>query len=233
MLRNNKGQTLVPEFIVAFIVAIIFLVPSVLIAKEIVRKSDAAMDSFLEFREELEDFAKNSKTAEKKGPILVNLDPESAIVVFNQKEDVPFDVSTVLEGSSKASERWLDKYEFYFSPPSTYSGNYPVICLCRDLKNLDDIPAYLKEETVTEVREHYYQLKQTTHYKTYKDLFGCDTIPICRELGKASGKVSFVSSYIIARGPEDQDKIRRRTIILENDNNNIKVISSEKPLGLT
>ena len=127
-MKWNKKAIMV-DFLVTILLAIIIFVPACLLSSKLYQQSDESKSSFYDFVSEVEKFSKDARDGEIKS-VLLNVDVDSPVVFFKDKEKVLVDIENVLVPEGEAAT--TEDFYYYFNFPSEKCSNLPCLCLCQE-----------------------------------------------------------------------------------------------------
>ena len=130
---NKKGIML--HFILSLVVAILFFAVGFGVVNKVFSTSEQALQNFMEFNKEIEDFAGNEKV---KTSFIMTLDANTGVLIFDDKEKL-FVTKTaetgnqvgILGGTKRKTINLIHDFPY---PEKNCEGKVPCSCLCREFK---------------------------------------------------------------------------------------------------
>lgn len=211
---NKKATTIMIEFLVTVVLAILIFTPVCLATSKLLKLSDQARDSFTDFAGEIKKFAgENVKIGDKKLVLLI-MDEESGIIPFNDEEPVlVFTKYTapdfLLIGEKERAT--LIETNYYVSYQRQTCKGVPCVCLCREFA----------EGTVEETR-----------YVPLKDLFGIKDFQRLYQL--PPGRNQYLSEMAVIRSTVECKLLRCEALRLPLEMSSMyRFPSEERRIPLT
>lgn len=228
MKFNRRGIVL--NFLIAVLIAIIILVPTVLFASELFRVSDQAKDNFKSLVKELQEFAQNSLDTQSK-PFLLIMDEESSIILYKEKKkEFAFLKEKIRRISGVVTRVEITENNYYLPFPQQKCGEVPCLCLCRkfafdEAAETESKPVSVEEvlskqvslEDLLSFREGRISKEKGISYAAQINTYdvACELL-LCEEISN----LPLASSSTFYRGVDD---LRRSTITFENKEGKISL----------
>lgn len=134
---TKKGIVL--NFLTSVIIALMLFIPAIYVVSKILHFNEQGGDSFEDFTKKLENFAKDE--AKPRAGMVLIMEEESAVLVYNAKDNLPFREISFSEQYSPAGS--FQQREEYFLPyPEGLCGEVPCACLCQNFIPTEKEPVY-------------------------------------------------------------------------------------------
>jgi hypothetical protein len=141
---NRKGTTIPLNFIVSLLLAILIFGSGIMIASNFLRLSDQGIDSFNGLTETVDKFL--DERDKVKTSYLLIMDEKTAVIGFSKgKETLLYQgIHQIDEEKQSGTGMVIDSVEIGYLIKHKYPSSFceqDCLCLCRDLKSEEEIPA--------------------------------------------------------------------------------------------